>query len=409
MSEQTPIEKVFDALQNAPNYHPASAQLFTDWLMQAGDVVTVSSDGEDFNLPIFNLEMTWNGSSMVSVDATGKEKRDAPSALQRRSYGASRTQAEVDGVHSALIQMDDKIGLVVTDTQEGAVVNTASIIAAINGGTGHSEVAIEADNVLISGNTKLSGTFTIDGDGYLSVMKTAVFTGSNNRQVSINNGKLSANDVDIKSGGSLTFVGTGSGEHYDITATSIQGFIKSAEVSGNSLILTPVYGSPITFSKATTLTGTWSGGTYTVSASSSVVATPVSTVVSLSPTGSGSTDFTVTAYHDGVQAGHEVVSSGIYLTDDTTNHKIQARWGSASGTVYAERTYSSGVPSSSDITIGSYLNVMTEPTASSGPEYTSATLMRDTILAAINNHNWFAFSVFYKSSRTVRRYKMKFS
>ena len=45
------------------------------------------------------------------------------------------------------------------------------------------------------------------------------------------------------------------------------GLIIGASVSGNTLTLTPLAGNDITFSKATSLSGAWSGGVYTVTAS----------------------------------------------------------------------------------------------------------------------------------------------
>ena len=73
----------------------------------------------------------------------------------------------------------------------------------------------------------------------------------------------------------MVIVGSATGEHYDITSSVVQGIIKSASVDGNVLTLTPFYGNPITFSKATSLSGGWSGGNYIVTAkqNSATVAT----------------------------------------------------------------------------------------------------------------------------------------
>ena len=115
-----------------------------------------------------------------------------------------------------------------------------------------STVAIDADHVNITGNTKLSGAMTIEG-GALVVKKSAVFQG--NVTLTDANGYIQAKKFAVASGGSVQFIGGGAGESYSLTAANIQGFIKEASVDGNVLTLTPVHGDAITFSKATSLSG----------------------------------------------------------------------------------------------------------------------------------------------------------
>ena len=55
-----------------------------------------------------------------------------------------------------------------------------------------------------------------------------------------------------------------------------------------------------------------------------------------------------------------------------------------------------------DIQIGSYNNVSSEPSG------TTANTMKATILAAINNHNWFRFKVTVSGTSAEKYYKMKF-
>ena len=117
---------------------------------------------------------------------------------------------------------------------------------------------IKGDRVNIEGDTTVKGAFTVE-NGALVVKKTAVFQG--NVSLTDANGYVQAKNFNVASGGSLRFIGSAAGEKYDLTATNIQGFIKSASVNGNVLTLTPVHGDAITFSKATTLTGAWGSGT----------------------------------------------------------------------------------------------------------------------------------------------------
>ena len=172
-----------------------------------------------------------------------------------------RAKGEENSLSGRITTEAGKISLVVEETSGGNVIKAASIVTAING-TG-SSVAISADHVSITGDTKLSGALTVS-DGSLVVKKSAVFQGNVTLQDA--NGILEAKNYVVKSGGHVRFTGTGAGEYYDLTPSNIQGFIKSASVSGNVLTLTPVYGNAITFSKATSLSGAWSGGDFTATA-----------------------------------------------------------------------------------------------------------------------------------------------
>ncbi|MBR5289322.1 MAG: hypothetical protein IKU34_12160 [Clostridia bacterium] len=108
-----------------------------------------------------------------------------------------------------------------------------------------------------------------------------------------------------------------------------------------------VYGQASTLATYTkgkndvTLSEAWSGTTYTVTASNSKTK---STTVGLLPSGNGSSNFSVNAYHD--TTANTITSGGVYLTEDTGNKRVEARWGSATGTVYAQvstaATYTAG-------------------------------------------------------------------
>ena len=62
-----------------------------------------------------------------------------------------------------------------------------------------------------------------------------------------------------------------------------------------------------------------------------------------------------------------------------------------------------GSISDDDIQIGSYNNVSTEPSG------TTANLMKETIIAAMNNHNWFRFRVYVRGTSAEKYYKFKFN
>lgn len=177
---------------------------------------------------------------------------------------------------SARMYVDSKYnqmsaGLVITSSASALYAynrtTKAAIIARING-EGKSEAYIEASSILLSGETNLlSGSFTIS-DGNLKVKKSAIFDG--NVTLTTAGSYVQAPNHVVTSSGYLRFNGTQPNEHYDITAASIQDYIKKAEVDGNTLKLWKVSDSTtpsINFSKATTLSGAWSGREYRVTAS----------------------------------------------------------------------------------------------------------------------------------------------
>lgn len=431
----TAEKAIYDRLAAVEPFHPASANIFAaDWGLEPGDVVTVKSGEESYSVPVYSMDLQWNGAVTTEIQSTGNQKREALPALRRREYAANArgyglqrdikeveetfqefetwreetdeligqyaaqyaedqeaidgritiaetaveqtatritsvaaatgvlldengnpvldaqghytynndslkvnlfsqvnqtataideevsratnaegvlteavgavkvtadsVSAEVISARNGSVDLASRLSVIngaitqeVTDrtsadttltgliqTEAGKIsqivsavgangqVTAASIVTAINATDGTGAVAIDADHVYISGDTKLSGKLSIDSSGYLAVNGVAVFNGSSG-QVSINNGTVNAKNVQVGSSGSLTFVGSQTGEYYALNASNIQGFIKSVSVSGNVLTLTPVYGTPITFSKATTVTGGWDGsGTYTATA-----------------------------------------------------------------------------------------------------------------------------------------------
>jgi len=139
-------------------------------------------------------------------------------------------------------------------------------------GDGTVKTFISGNIISIKGDTTLSGTLDID-DGALVVKQTAVFRGTDGRQVSINNGTVSANDVSVKAGGAVQFVGSQTGEYYNLQMSDVAGMIVKAEVdtSTNTLKMwkkgDAAEKPSITFKKAaSTFSGAWSGSQYNVTA-----------------------------------------------------------------------------------------------------------------------------------------------
>ena len=168
----------------------------------------------------------------------------------------TKTENDIITAQSEIKQTETSITQVVTAVGKNGKVTAASIMTAIN--NDHSEVKIQADHIIMTGNVTISSLIGSDNSGNLIVAKNiyAGLGGSNYIQ-----------------GKTLRLVGNSSSQGADVqtlSAGDISGMIIKAEVSGNTLRLwrhgntttTP----SISFSRATALSGAWSGGKITVSA-----------------------------------------------------------------------------------------------------------------------------------------------
>ena len=212
MSElSTAIGNIYNRLADStstPTFHPASADLFTDWNVQAGDVVTVKSGSESYQVPVYSMKMRWSGAPRVLVESTGNPEREPLPAIKRREYSANSTnykeqkalKSGVAGINNTMqnagLYVNDqgvwafandptnglgatfsvqagKIGMVVEERDGVNVIKSASIITAINNDTHKSEITLSADQIYANGNVQLSGWMS-GVNGYFS--GTAVAT-----------------------------------------------------------------------------------------------------------------------------------------------------------------------------------------------------------------------------------------
>ena len=165
----------------------------------------------------------------------------------------------------------DNISIVVEENDGTKVVKRAAIVASINSG-GSSAVKIEADQVDVTGILTASGLIT--QAGYAGTIAATTFKGTTLNGITGEFGTLklaagSSYDTVSRNGFKIdgvtqndTILMVGS-TVLDIPAT----YIKEASVSNNTLTLTKADGTTVNFSKATTLSGAWSGGVLTVTAS----------------------------------------------------------------------------------------------------------------------------------------------
>ena len=139
MSElNTAANNIYDRLRNAPTFHPANADLFTDWNIQAGDVVNIKSDDTTYQVPVYNMKLKWSGAPKVNVESTGNPEREPLPAIKRREYSANSSNystqkrlgggisnaleqtAEINGVlYAAGLQIDPVTGVWLYASEHG--------------------------------------------------------------------------------------------------------------------------------------------------------------------------------------------------------------------------------------------------------------------------------------------------
>lgn len=188
-------------------------------------------------------------------------------SYNRMASGLYQTSSSIQGL---IVDAYNRLtsGLNITNSTVRLYVNgrttRAYIVAEINKG-GTSEVRIGADQVQISGNTSINDVFTVD-NGY-------VYT-----------------KVSLYAKPGAVFNGDHVGSFYysqQEQGHSVRyGMLKKAAVDGNTLKIWKFGDSEsspsVTFNKAVSLSGSWSGTTYTVSATSgTITGTPPSTTVFL--------------------------------------------------------------------------------------------------------------------------------
>ena len=219
-------------------------------------------------------------------------------------------------------------------------IKSASIATAINGSS--SEVYISADHVKVTGNLMISALMSGDGSGNLIVA---------------NNIYAGLNGVNYIQGKTLRLVGASSSQGADVqtlAAGDIKDMIIKAYVSGNTLQLwkhgDSTTGDPTwTFNKAVSLSGGWTGTTYSVSATAGVInGTPPSTSVYLTVEGSPNPNSTIYAkvYKDNPSvAANNITSSKMVLQENAGSKTVILKMDETNltkGSISTQATYNKG-------------------------------------------------------------------
>lgn len=82
------LNPIYQRLNQVPTYHPFEANAFSDWSMEAGDMVAMMRDGEEYKSPVTVSRMVWKGNApTVQISSTGNKEREPVSRISRKKYG----------------------------------------------------------------------------------------------------------------------------------------------------------------------------------------------------------------------------------------------------------------------------------------------------------------------------------
>lgn len=82
------MDNILSKMQATPEFRPMSADTFSDWSIEAGDILTVEVDGKDEFLPVFSSDLDWGGAAKSTLSCSGSRERPTLSKQERQSYAA---------------------------------------------------------------------------------------------------------------------------------------------------------------------------------------------------------------------------------------------------------------------------------------------------------------------------------
>lgn len=305
--------------------------------------------------------------SEVSNSVTGLQSSITQTASQIRTEVSN----SISQLQSSITQEADRISLVVQGTGSNAKIKPASIVAAINSQTGQSIIRLSADMIALDGSTTIA-------DVIEAIPNEGVGMGTAEIEDLTLTHSLWIDQFGVKVYGS-------EGDSF-----YMDDIVVDASASGNVLTLHTLGGDTITFSKATTLSSSWSGSnsarilTMTAKQNNTTVATRT---VGFG-TALGTHDLDLTVDSNGTPTAvtptggvvsidcpvkiAQLVSSGstTYYTKNVRfnpNSLLQAKTASANGTV----TPDSGYIGLSKVTVNVASSVTSITATSVDPSYST--------------------------------------
>lgn len=122
------LSSIYNRLNNVDPYHPYETQTFSDWSVEAGDVVSVSRGNAKYNSPLSSTTLEWNGAPKVTMVSSGQQKRDSVTRAAEKKYsrggGGYRNSKDVN---TSITQTQTMIELEAHDRSQKDAELSASI------------------------------------------------------------------------------------------------------------------------------------------------------------------------------------------------------------------------------------------------------------------------------------------
>ena len=81
------LNGIYERMNEMTPYNPMTADTFTDWSTEAGDIVTMVRGTEVYETPIHSTNMVWRGAPQMSISTTGNKEREPLAKVSRKRYG----------------------------------------------------------------------------------------------------------------------------------------------------------------------------------------------------------------------------------------------------------------------------------------------------------------------------------
>lgn len=162
---------IYNRLASFKSFNPSSVDLFSDWTVQAGDIVTVKSGDESYSLPVYSATTNWLGSPKVTLESTGNETREPISELKRQQFSAGRSRY---GTGRTVANHGERLSWAEINIDENAaqIQLTAGRVDKVEGRVSQAEIDIDGAEAKISlwanrteQNEQLISQARIDIDG----------------------------------------------------------------------------------------------------------------------------------------------------------------------------------------------------------------------------------------------------
>lgn len=201
------VRPLYERLAEFGGYLPVNVECVGNWLVEAGDIITVDVHGDSVSMPVFCRTMVWNGSCSDHYEATGSLQRQAVSAENRQKltdggrFHEFRVELEelfsaiqdAEGNISTLQQMADQFVLSLADkydkvsgitiTAAGIDVSGSQYVKIASGGV----FEVSSENFLVDSENGIfkTGAVTVNSSYILiknegeTIMPSYLFIGRN--------------------------------------------------------------------------------------------------------------------------------------------------------------------------------------------------------------------------------------